>query len=66
MAKSECPFCGEITTIDGRLYLGKDVVCSSCEGTSQVSRLSPLELDYYYEGYEAEQLEYEDYGWEED
>lgn len=65
MARSECPFCGETTPVNGKIFLGKDVLCEACEGTSQVVKLAPVELDYYYEG-EEEEIEYGSYGYEEE
>jgi len=59
---ARCPDCGEKVRLQGRMYVGKEVVCQECDAVLEVIDIDPVELDWPYE----DEDEYDDEDEDED
>ncbi|MCL7454942.1 MAG: hypothetical protein M8467_18045 [Anaerolineae bacterium] len=71
MAIAFCPDCEEPIQLGERPKVGQRVTCRSCGAELEVIEVSPLELDWAFEGpiddwQEDEEAEDEDEGWDDE
>ena len=45
-AVARCPDCGEQIRLQGRIHVGKEVVCPECDAVLEVIETEPIELDW--------------------
>lgn len=45
MPMTECPYCYELISVDKLPHMGQKILCPSCQGTTEVVWLYPIELD---------------------
>ena len=57
---ASCPDCGEKIRIQGKVYVGREIVCPECDAILQVVDTEPVELDWTYEDEDEEE---EDEDW---
>ena len=61
MSQSLCPNCDQMTAVSDSPKLGENVTCKHCGVESVIVWLNPIELDLpYIEGYDEDDLAYED------
>lgn len=46
---SRCPDCGEKVRIEGKIFVGREVVCPECDAVLEIVDTEPVELDWAYE-----------------
>lgn len=46
VAVATCPDCGEKISVQGKIHLGKEVICPNCEAELEVVETVPVELDW--------------------
>ena len=46
VAIAQCPDCGEKIRLQGRIYVGKEVICPDCDAVLEVIDTEPVELDW--------------------
>jgi len=49
VAIARCPDCGEKIRLQGRLYVGKEVICPDCDAVLEVVDTEPVELDWAFD-----------------
>ena len=57
---ARCPDCGEKIRLEGKVYIGREVICPDCDAILEVIDTDPAELDWAYED-EDEDEEDEDW-----
>jgi lysine biosynthesis protein LysW len=48
-AIARCPDCGEKIRLQGRIYVGKEVICPDCDAVLEVIDTEPVELDWAFD-----------------
>ena len=43
---ARCPDCGERIRLQGRIHIGRPVICSNCDAELEVIETEPVELDW--------------------
>jgi len=46
---ARCPDCGEKVRIEGKIFVGREVVCPECDAVLEIVDTEPVELDWAYE-----------------
>jgi lysine biosynthesis protein LysW len=49
VAIAGCPDCGEKIRLQGRIYVGKEVICPDCDAVLEVIDTEPVELDWAFD-----------------
>ena len=60
VAFARCPDCGERVRLEGRVYIGKEVVCRECDAVLEVIDTEPIELDWAGYDDDEDQEDYDD------
>ena len=61
VAIARCPDCGERIQLQGRVYVGREVVCPDCDAVLEVVDTEPIELDWAYDDEYDDEDEDEDW-----